>query len=90
MHLYRKMSRLPGKVILILLIFLAGISILTAQNGLTIKGLNQASYVYRAVPDSLHNYFYDSFAFNLVYRDFSFGMKFIAELLNIALSKVNF
>jgi len=80
MHLYRKMSRLPGKVILILLIFLAGISILTAQNGLTINGLNQASYVYRAVPDSLHNYFYDSFAFNLVYRDFSFGMKFIAEL----------
>ena len=80
MHLQRKMSRLRKQVILLLLFCLAGITFISAQNILTLNGLNQASFVYRAVSDSLHSYFYDSFAFNLGYKDFSFGMKFIAEL----------
>ena len=80
MHLHRKMSRLSAKVILLPLIFLAGITFIPAQTTLTVNGLNQTSFVYRAASDSLNCYFYDSFAFNLGYKDFSFGMKFIAEL----------
>jgi hypothetical protein len=53
---------------------------LFAQNTLNINGLNEAKFIYRTAPDSLNAYFYDSFAFNLAYRNFSFGMKFIAEL----------
>lgn len=53
---------------------------LSAQNTLSINGLNEAKFIYRTSEDSLHAYFHDSFAFNLGYRNFSFGMKFIAEL----------
>ncbi|MDZ4181746.1 MAG: DUF6029 family protein [Candidatus Cloacimonadaceae bacterium] len=63
----------------ICLILLAGIS-LGAQNTLSLNGLNEAKFVWRSVEDSLNIYFRDSFAFNLGYRNFSFGMKFIAEL----------
>jgi len=53
---------------------------LTAQNTLSLNGLNEAKFTYRAAEDSLKVYFRDSFAFNLAYRNFGFGMKFIAEL----------
>lgn len=53
---------------------------LPAQNTLSLNGLNEAKFIYRTSEDSLHAYFTDSFAFNLGYRNFSFGMKFIAEL----------
>lgn len=53
---------------------------LAAQNTLSLNGLNEAKFTYRAADDSLNVYFRDSFGFNLAYRNFSFGMKFIAEL----------
>lgn len=53
---------------------------LPAQNTVSLNGLNEAQFIYRAVEDSLNVYFRDSFAFNIGYRNFSFGMKFIAEL----------
>jgi hypothetical protein len=53
---------------------------ITAQNTLSLNGLNEAKFTYRAAEDSLNVYFRDSFAFNLAYRNFAFGMKFIAEL----------
>ncbi|MCB5266087.1 MAG: DUF6029 family protein [Candidatus Cloacimonetes bacterium] len=64
----------------ILLLFIALCLSLGAQNTLQINGLNEAEFVYRTVQDSLNAYFKDSFGFNLSYRDFSFGMKFISEL----------
>ena len=67
------------RIIPILLLLLLLIP-LTAQNTLNISGLNEAKFTYRTSEDSLHAYFADSFAFNLAYRNFSFGMKFIAEL----------
>jgi len=65
---------------LFLVLFIILICISFAQNTLSINGLNEAKFIYRTAPDSLNAYFYDSFAFNLAYRNFSFGMKFIAEL----------
>jgi hypothetical protein len=53
---------------------------LYGQNTLSINGLNEAQFIYRTAEDSLNAYFRDSFAFNLDYRNFSFGMKYIAEL----------
>lgn len=50
------------------------------QNTLQINGINEAQMIYRSVPDSLNVYFRDSFAFNMAYRNFRFGMKFIGEL----------
>lgn len=65
-------------ILLALLLCLA--AVLGAQSTLAVNGLNEAKFIYRTVPDSLHVYFRDSFAFGLSYRNFSFGMKFIAEL----------
>ncbi|MDD4309955.1 MAG: DUF6029 family protein [Candidatus Cloacimonetes bacterium] len=53
---------------------------LLSQNTLNINGLNEASFIYRTAEDSLNAYFSDTFGFNLGYRNFSFGMKFIADL----------
>jgi len=69
------------KMKLPLLLLLIALSIgLHAQNTLTINGLNEAQFIYRTAEDSLNAYFRDSFAFSLAYRNFSFGMKYIAEL----------
>ncbi|MGC9362290.1 MAG: DUF6029 family protein [Candidatus Syntrophosphaera sp.] len=67
------------RLILIALILL-GMAGLFAQNTLMVNGLNEAKFTYRTAADSLNAYFEDTFSFNLGYRDFSFGMKFIAEL----------
>lgn len=64
----------------ILLLFITVCCGLRAQSTLQINGLNEAEFVYRTVEDSLNAYFKDSFGFNLGYRDFRFGMKFISEL----------
>ncbi|MBW6513851.1 MAG: hypothetical protein K0B87_03740 [Candidatus Syntrophosphaera sp.] len=53
---------------------------LGAQSSLLVNGMNEAKFTYRTAPDSLNAYFRDSFSFNLGYRNFRFGMKFIAEL----------
>lgn len=53
---------------------------LGAQTTPQISGLNEMQFIYRTAPDSLHAYFRDSFGFTLDYRNFTFGMKFIAEL----------
>lgn len=53
---------------------------LFASDNLRISGLNEAQYAHKIVKDSLNNFFYDGFSFRLDYNDFSFGMKFIAEL----------
>ncbi len=71
------MQRLPLILLAALLLLCSG---LAAQTTLRVNGLNEASFIYRSVPDSLHVYFTDTFGFNLGYRDFSFGLKFIAEL----------
>lgn len=63
----------------ILLILLATLS-LQGQTTLQLSGLNEMEFVYRTAKDSLNVYFRDTFGFNLGYRSFSFGMKFIAEL----------
>lgn len=51
-----------------------------AQNTPVVNGLNEAKFIYRTSADSLHAYFQDSFGFSLGYKNFSFGMKFSAEL----------
>jgi hypothetical protein len=66
------------KLILILTLLSAGM--LWAQNTPVLNGMNEAKFIYRTAEDSLHVYFRDAFGFNLGYKDFSFGMKFIAEL----------
>lgn len=68
------------KALIFMCLILFTAALLPAQNTLTLNGLNEAQFVYRSVEDSLNIYFRDSFAFNLAYRNFSFGMKFIAEL----------
>jgi len=64
---------------LICLLLLALMPIV-AQTTLQLNGLNETQFIYRTAEDSLNAYFRDSFGFNLDYRNFSFGMKFIAEL----------
>jgi len=64
----------------LLLLLLVSITLLSAQNVLFVNGSNEAKFIYRTVEDSLHTYFNDTFGFNLAYRNFGFGMKFIAEL----------
>ena len=62
------------------IMLLISFTLLSAQNALSVNGSNEAKFIYRTVEDSLHTYFNDTFGFNLAYRNFSFGMKFIAEL----------
>ncbi|NLO44457.1 MAG: TonB-dependent receptor [Candidatus Cloacimonetes bacterium] len=64
---------------LILALVLFG-TLLGAQNTLQINGLNEAKFVYRTAADSLNAYFSDEFGFNLGYKNFNFGMKFISHL----------
>ena len=64
----------------LLILILVSFTLLGAQNTLWVNGSNEAQFIYRTVDDSLHTYFKDAFGFNLGYRNFSFGMKFIAEL----------
>lgn len=65
--------------ILFLLILLFTMSLLSAQE-LYLSGLNEMSYIYRTAKDSLNSYFRDAFSFSLGYKDFSMGIKFLAEL----------
>lgn len=67
------------RVVLFLLLLLA-VAAVNAQTTLSLNGLNEAQFIYRTAEDSLNAYFRDAFGFNLGYRNFSFGMKFIAEL----------
>jgi len=64
----------------LLLLLLISFTLLSAQNILFVNGSNEAKFIYRTVEDSLHTYFNDTFGFNFAYRNFSLGMKFIAEL----------
>jgi hypothetical protein len=66
--------------IVLLFLLLAAIAGLGAQNTLSLNGINEAQFIYRTAEDSLNAYFRNSFGFNLGYRNFAFGMKFIAEL----------
>lgn len=63
-----------------LILILVSFTLLSAQNTLWVNGSNESQFIYRTVEDSLHTYFKDTFGFNLGYRNFSFGMKFIANL----------
>ena len=65
-------------MLVILMLFCS--SFLLAQNVLQVNGLNEAQFVYRDASDSLRIYFKDHFAFNLGYKNFAFGMKFVSEL----------
>ncbi len=66
--------------LILLAVLLLALSALAAQTTPLLNGLNEASLIYRSVPDSLHVYFKNSFGFSLGYKNFTFGMKFIAEL----------
>ena len=68
------------KKIILLLIILSFASSLLALSDFRINGLNEASYVYKNAVDSLKNYFSDEFSFRMSYKNFTFGMKFIANL----------
>ncbi|HCX59640.1 MAG TPA: hypothetical protein DG355_03155, partial [Candidatus Cloacimonas sp.] len=63
---------------IVILVFVA-VSLM-GQNTLQINGINEAEFVYRTAADSLNTYFSNEFGFNLAYREFNFGMKFIADL----------
>ncbi|MDP8241694.1 MAG: DUF6029 family protein [Candidatus Celaenobacter antarcticus] len=67
------------KIILIILI-LSLASSLFALKDFRVTGLNEATYVYKNAVDSLKNYFSDEFSFRMTYKNFTFGMKFIANL----------
>ncbi|MDP8227090.1 MAG: DUF6029 family protein [Candidatus Celaenobacter polaris] len=68
------------KKIILLLVILSFASSLFALSDFRINGLNEAIYVYKNAKDSLKNYFSDEFSFRLTYKNFTFGMKFIADL----------
>jgi len=68
------------KKIILLLVILSFTSSLFAVSDFRINGLNEATYVYKNAVDSLKNYFSDEFSFRLTYKNFTFGMKFIADL----------
>ncbi len=68
------------KQIVALLILICAISALTAVEDLYLSGLNETTYIYRTAEDSLNSYFRDAFSFSMGYKDFSLGVKFLAEL----------
>ena len=68
------------KRIILLLVIISFASSLFAVSDFRINGLNEAIYVYKNAEDSLKNYFSDEFSFRLTYKNFTFGMKFIADL----------
>lgn len=53
---------------------------LFATDDFSVSGLNEAQYVYKVAEDSLRNYFSDEFRFRLDYKNFSYGVSFIANL----------
>lgn len=64
----------------LVLVFVILISGLYAADVLYLNGLNETTYIYRTAKDSLNSYFRDAFSFSMGYRDFSLGIKFLAEL----------
>jgi len=63
------------------IIFIIFLSInICANDNFNINGINEISYVRKIAKDSLSNFFYDKFGFNLEYNNFVIGMKFIAKL----------
>lgn len=65
--------------LIVLLLVLLPVLMLHAQE-LQLNGLNELSYIYRTAEDSLNSYFRDAFSFSLGYRNFSVGIKYLAEL----------
>ncbi len=63
----------------LLLLLFSAVSLLSAQD-LYLNGLNEVSYIYRTAEDSLNSHFRDAFSFSVAFKDFSLGMKFLAEL----------
>lgn len=53
---------------------------LFAADDLSLSGMNETTYIYRTAKDSLNSYFRDAFSFSLGYKDFTLGVKFLAEL----------
>jgi hypothetical protein len=64
-------------LIVIVLLLASG---LFATEELYLSGLNETTYIYRTAQDSLNSYFRDAFSFTLGYKDFTAGIKFLAEL----------
>jgi hypothetical protein len=67
------------RLILPLLVLLFTVGLYSVDN-FYLNGLNEVSYIYRTAPDSLNSYFRDAFSYTLMYKDFTLGMKFLAEL----------
>lgn len=65
--------------ILLITIWLVSCGLLFS-NELYLNGINETTYIYRTAKDSLNSYFRDAFSFSLGYRDFTLGIKFLAEL----------
>ncbi len=68
------------KKVIIFILILSLASSLLALKDFRVTGLNEATYVYKNAVDSLKNYFSDEFSFRMTYKNFTFGMKFIANL----------
>jgi hypothetical protein len=65
---------------LLLLLAVLFVFSLFAIDDLRLNGLNETTYIYRTAQDSLNSYFRDAFSFSMGYRDFTLGVKFLAEL----------
>jgi len=68
------------KQVVLVLMLLILIGSLTATEELYLNGLNETTYIYRTAQDSLNSYFRDAFSFSMGYKDFTLGIKFLAEL----------
>ena len=64
---------------LFLILFIIFFSNIFAEN-ISISGSNELEFIYRDSEDSLHQFMEDEFKFDLTYKNFRFGMKYIAEL----------
>jgi hypothetical protein len=67
------------KSLLVIVAALLALS-LFAVDELHLNGLNETTYIYRTAKDSLNSYFRNAFSFSMGYRDFTVGVKFLAEL----------
>lgn len=66
------------KQVIVLIIIAFSISIFAAD--FSMNGMNEIEYIYKTAKDSLNHFFEDEFSFRMNYDNFTFGMKFIAEL----------
>ena len=70
---------LRGLLLTILSLFIFTLPIF-AQSDINISGDNSLTYIYRTVKDSLNSYFQNETSVRVDFKNFTFGMTFLAEL----------